>query len=60
MFSLTFPDEQIDGAAFMELSESDVKSLVKPLGQVKKIVRLVNSKVKVSKQILSTSEHPLS
>ncbi len=37
-------EELIDGAAFMELSESDVKSLVKPLGQVKKISRLISSK----------------
>ena len=33
----------IDGAALADLTEQDVESLVKPLGQVKRIVRLINS-----------------
>ena len=35
--------EELIGAAFLELSEDDVKSMVKPLGQVKRIVRLISS-----------------
>lgn len=31
---------EIDGRDFLELTENDVKELVKPLGQVKKIIRL--------------------
>lgn len=34
-----FADNQIE--CFLELSESDVKELVKPLGIVKKIIRIV-------------------
>lgn len=33
-------DNEIDGEAFLDLSEKDVKEIVKPLGQVKKIMRL--------------------
>ena len=38
-------ENEIDGAAFQELTECDVKYLVKPLGIVKKVIRLkqVNS-----------------
>jgi hypothetical protein len=31
----------IDGESFMELTEVDIKELVKPLGVVKKIIRLL-------------------
>ncbi len=34
-------ENQIDGESFLELTESDIKELVKPLGVVKKIIRLV-------------------
>ena len=34
-------DNQIDGECFLELSESEVKELVKPLGIVKKILRIL-------------------
>lgn len=34
-------DNQVDGECFLELSESDVKEIVKPLGIVKKILRLI-------------------
>lgn len=36
-------DDQIDGAAFTELTEGEVKAIVKPLGVVKKILRLQKS-----------------
>ena len=37
---LNVVDEDIDGAAFIDLSEADIKSLVPKLGMVKKIARL--------------------
>lgn len=37
---LTFTENQIDGAGFLDLTEPDIKELIKPLGIVKKIVRL--------------------
>ena len=40
----------VDGAAFVELTESDVKELVKALGLVKRIMRL-------QQQIKSESSH---
>ena len=33
-------DEDIDGPAFIELSEMDIKSIVPKLGIVKKVMRL--------------------
>ena len=36
-------DNDIDGEVFCELTEEEVKELVKPLGVVKKIVRLQKS-----------------
>ena len=33
----------MDGAAFLDLSEDDVKMMVKPLGHVKRVLRLVSS-----------------
>lgn len=36
----TCTDNEIDGEAFLDLTEGDVKEIVKPLGQVKKIMRL--------------------
>lgn len=39
-FFFSFAENKIDGETFLELSEDDVKSLVKPLGVVKKILRL--------------------
>lgn len=36
-----FTENQVDGESFLELAESDVKELVKPLGVVKKIVKLL-------------------
>ena len=33
----------MDGAAFLDLSEEDVKTLVKPLGHIKRVLRLVAS-----------------
>ena len=33
-------ENEIDGAAFLELTESYVKDLVNPLGIVKKVIRL--------------------
>ena len=40
----------IDGTALGELTEGDIKSLVKPLGQVKRIVRAINSLKATSKE----------
>ncbi len=37
-------DEMVDGAAFVELTDDDVKNMIKPLGQVKRVVRLIKSK----------------
>lgn len=37
---LNITEEDIDGAAFLELSEADIKSMVPKLGMVKKIARL--------------------
>ena len=40
VYTSHFPSEnEIDGAAFLELTESDVKGMVRPLGTVKKIMR---------------------
>ena len=36
-------DESVDGAAFLDLSEDDVKMMVKPLGHVKRVLRLLCS-----------------
>jgi hypothetical protein len=36
-------DESVDGAAFLDLSEDDVKMMVKPLGHVKRVLRLISS-----------------
>ena len=36
----TFTENEIDGASFLELTEADIKEIVKPLGIVKKILRL--------------------
>ena len=38
-------DNKIDGIAFSELSEDEVKAIVKPLGVVKKIIRLQKSAI---------------
>ena len=35
-----FAENKVDGEAFLELTEQDVKEMIKPLGQVKKIMRL--------------------
>ena len=44
-------DESVDGAAFLDLSEDDVKMMVKPLGHVKRVLRLLsNIKTKVMMQ----------
>ena len=42
VFSSTLPDNEIDGQ-IMIMSEKDVKEIVKPLGQVKRIMRLQSS-----------------
>ena len=36
-------ENEIDGSAFMDLTEADIKQLIKPLGAVKKILRLQKS-----------------
>ena len=36
-------DESVDGAAFLDLSEDDVKTMVKPLGHVKRVLQLLSS-----------------
>ncbi len=36
-------ENEIDGETFCELSEADIKAIVKPLGIVKKIIRLQKS-----------------
>lgn len=33
-------ENEIDGSAFLDLTEADVKELIKPLGTVKRIIRL--------------------
>ena len=33
-------EQEIDGEAFLELTEVDVKDMIKPLGQVKKVMRI--------------------
>ena len=35
-----FADNVIDGESFLELSEDDIKEIVKPIGIVKKILKL--------------------
>ena len=37
---MLYTENEIDRESFLELSEADVKELVKPLGVVKKLVRL--------------------
>ena len=40
-------DNEIDGPAFIELTENDIKTMIKPLGVVKKILRLQKSVVRL-------------
>lgn len=40
---LSFLENEIDGEAFCELSETDIKAIIKPLGIVKRIIRLQKS-----------------
>ena len=37
---MCFTENQIDGESFLDLTEGDIKEVVKPLGVVKKIVRI--------------------
>ena len=37
---LMFVEHQLDGQSFLDLSELDIKGIVKPLGVVKKLLRL--------------------
>ena len=39
-FNPTSTRNKIDGARFLELTEADIKEIVKPLGIMKKILRL--------------------
>lgn len=41
--AIFYVDNEIDGTAFGELTEDDVKTIIKPLGVVKKIMRLQRS-----------------
>ena len=43
--TLNFVENNIDGEAFLELTETEVKSLVSKLGTAKKILRLQASMV---------------
>lgn len=36
-------EKSVDGAAFLDLTEGDVKTLVKPLGHVKHVLRLISN-----------------
>ena len=38
-----FIDESVDGAAFLDLTEKDVKTMVKPLGHIKRVLRLIST-----------------
>lgn len=38
-----YVDESVDGAAFLDLSEDDVKTMIKPLGHVKRVLCLISS-----------------
>ena len=42
-FFIVSLDESVDGAALLDLSEDDVKIMVKPLGHVKRVLRLISS-----------------
>lgn len=35
------PENQVDGESFLELREADVKEMVKPIGVVKKVMKLL-------------------
>ncbi|XP_064403971.1 uncharacterized protein LOC135349363 isoform X1 [Halichondria panicea] len=51
-----FEDNEIDGEAFLELTENDIKELVKPLGVVKKLVRLqIGVQLPVSTDLIVSS-----
>ena len=39
----TFLEEEVDGQAFMDLTEDDIKSLGKKIGVIKKLCRLQKS-----------------
>lgn len=43
-----YAENKIDGESFLELSEEDIKTMVKPLGIVKKILRLQKPLLPVS------------
>ena len=51
--SSDFLEDQIDGEAFCELTEEDVKAIVKPLGVVKRITRLLKSAVQPTQTVRS-------
>ena len=36
-------ENEIDGASFCELTEQEIKSMIKPIGVVKRILRLQNT-----------------
>ena len=38
-----FIDESVDGAAFLDLTENDVKTMVKPLGHEKRVLCLIST-----------------
>ena len=41
-FFLLLPiDNEIDGECFIELSDAEVKELIKPLGIAKKVIRII-------------------
>lgn len=40
---LVYIVNEIDGEAFLELSEDDIKEIIKPLGVVKKVSRILKT-----------------
>lgn len=53
--TLNFVENNIDGEAFLELTETEVKSLVSKLGTAKKILRLQASMVHLYLKTFHTS-----
>ena len=41
MLTLRFPENYIDGAEFVGLSEAEIKEIIPPIGLTKKIMKLI-------------------
>lgn len=50
-------ENEIDGEAFFDLTEQDVKDMINPLGQVKKVMRIQKLWSAQKQKCTSSQEH---